>query len=266
MEYHEEEEEPERDSDNESHNTDDEPEPDNIFVQEDVRRLIVSYYETEHWGNREWFVHIEENRYRWYHHFLRHFLQRHRGNRPHIIPFDGNDYADVRFALFRQERPRRLLDRTIRRHRVREGILELDVNRTIQTGATRLPRYTNNVPNLNVPLDPAEIALRRIDARGFPRDGNTGQHIFTRWLHIGWFPMQQLIYTCPDVVMTYFLRQRPMERDHGHWQLWRVCYDILRHEEMFPPRQRLWRYLDYDLSTTEDEENPYESDSDDTLS
>jgi hypothetical protein len=268
MEYYEEEEEPERDDDdNESHNTDDEPEPDNIFVQEDIRRLIVSYYETEHWTDRQWFIQREELRYCWYHQHLRRFRRRgHVRNHPHIIPFDGNDYADVRFALVRQERPRRLLDRTIRRHRVREGILELDVNRTIQTGANRLPRYTHNVPNLNVPLDPAEIALRRMDARGFPRDGNIGQHIFTRWMHIGWYPMQQLIYTCPDVVMTYFLRQRPMERDHAHWQLWRVCYDILRDEEMFPPRERLWRYLDYELSTTEDEENPYESDSDDTLS
>lgn len=266
MEYHEEEEEPERDDDNESHNTDDEPEPDGIFVQEDVRRRIVSYYETEHWGDREWFLYTEELRFDWYHHFSRQFRRRHVRNRPHTIPFDGNDYADVRFASFLQERPRRLLDLTIRRHRVREGILELDVNRTLQSGAARIPRYSNNVPNLAVSLHPAEIALRRMDARGFPRDGNIGQHIFTRWTHIGWFPMQQLIYTCPDVVMTYFLRRRPMENPNEHWQLWTVCYNILRHEEEFPPRQRLWRYLDYELSTTEDENNPNESDSDDTLS
>jgi hypothetical protein len=107
-----------------------------------------------------------------------------------------------------------------------------------------------------------------MDTRGFPRDAHVGRATWAGWerMHMGWFPMQQLIYTCPDVVMTYFLRQRPMERDHAHWQLWRVCYDILRHEEMFPPRQRLWRYLDYELSTTEDEDNPYQSDSDDTLS
>jgi hypothetical protein len=264
MEYYEEEEEPERDDDNESHNTDDEPEPDGIFVQEDLRRRIASYYQTERWGDREWFIYREEIRFDWYHHFSRQFRRRHVRNRPHTIPFDENDYADVRFANYIQHRPtRRLLDMTIRRHRVREGILELEVHRTVQTGANRLPRYTNDVR-----LDPAEIALRRMDARGFPRDGNIGQHTFTPWnrMHIGWFPMQQLIYTCPDIVMTYFLRQRPMERDHANWQLWRICYDILRHEEMFPPRQRLWRYLDYDVSTTEDENNPYESDSDDTLS
>jgi hypothetical protein len=266
MEYYEEEEQPQSDDDNESHNADDEPEPDSIFVQEDIRRRIAGYYRTEHWGNRQWFILREEIRYNWYHHFSRQFRRRRARNRPHIIPFDENDYADVRFAIYSQERPTtRLLDRTIRRHRVREGILELDVYRTVQAGANRLPRYTNNVQ-----LDPTEITLRRMDARGFPRDGRIGQITFTgmEGMHIGWFPMQQLIYTCPDVVMTYFLRQRPMERDHAHWQLWRVCYDILRHEEILPPTPRLWRYLDYlELTATEEDENsPYESDSDDTLS
>jgi hypothetical protein len=57
--------------------------------------------------------------------------------------------------------------------------------------------------------------------------------------------------------MTYFLQARPMERElETNWHPWIVCYDMIRDEEWFPPRQILWRHFNYiDLSSTEQEDN-----------
>ncbi len=80
--------------------------------------------------------------------------------------------------------------------------------------------------------------------------------------------MIQLLHTCPDVVMTYFLRARPMELvQDTSWPLWNICYGMIRQEEAFRPQLIRWRYLDYavDMSETENE-NDIDEDSDDTLS
>jgi hypothetical protein len=51
---------------------------------------------------------------------------------PHIIPFDDNDYSDVDYVAYPQRVPMsHLLDRTIRRHRVQEGILEVEVYQVV---------------------------------------------------------------------------------------------------------------------------------------
>ena len=69
-------------------------------------------------------------------------MRRIRRRRPHIIPFDENDYSDVQYAAYVQHRPAaRLLDITIRRHRVQEGILEVDVYQLVQSICNRRISY-----------------------------------------------------------------------------------------------------------------------------
>ncbi len=238
-----EEEEPSTTSDDKSHNAQDEPESDTEETQADINNRIDQYLRTERWTENCWIRQQEENCYRWYNHYWR-ALRRIRRRRPHIIPFDGNDYSDVRYAAYVQHRPAaRLLDVTIRRHRVQEGILEVDVYRVVQSMCNRRISYETNIWG----MDPEERRRRRMDNRGFPQDTYEGRQLYGQFdgLRIGWYPMIQLLNTCPDVVMTYFLRVRPMEiaRD-ASWNLWTICYDMIRHEEAFIPQPTRWRYLD----------------------
>jgi hypothetical protein len=255
----EEEEETNTTSDDESHNVEDEPEPDSEHVLEDVRLRIERYLRTERWGDQEWNNYHAECRFYWYRHHWRNF--RRRRNRPHTIPFDESDYGDVRFAAYPQTgTAMALLDITIADHRVRDGILEGIVFRVVQPECNANPVYTNNVR-----LDPAEIVLRRIDARGFPTDRYRGTRSYGRFLgrRIGWYPINQLCHTCPNVVMTYFLRRRPMEvQTNADWHLWSICYNMIRHNETFPNRERNWTLLDY--SSLSDTENENDQDSDGT--
>ena len=70
-------------------------------------------------------------------------------------------------AAYVQHRPAaRLLDITIRRHRVREGILEVDVYRVVQSMCNRQISYETNVWG----MDPEERRTSRMDERGFPQD------------------------------------------------------------------------------------------------
>jgi hypothetical protein len=80
--------------------------------------------------------------------------------------------------------------------------------------------------------------------------------------------MIQLLLTCPDVVMTYFLRARPMERVRDtSWPLWNICYNMIRHEEAFRPQLIRWRYLDYAVDMSEAEsKDSIDKDSNDTIS
>jgi hypothetical protein len=200
----------------------------------DTLYRINRYLRTEHWGDREWNNYQEETRFQYYCHYWIAFQLRRVQNCPHTIPFGKHEYSNVWFTAYEQRiQPVHLLDVTICRHWVQEGILELDVWWMVQSGCSRIPSYTNDVE-----LDPAEaIVQRRLDMHGFTLDQYPGRQIHTRFagMHIGWFP-KQLSYTCPDVVMTYFLWARPMEKDLlNNWQLRRVYYDMLRHEEMAPP-------------------------------
>jgi hypothetical protein len=243
-----------------------EPESDTEEFRADINNRIDQYLSTEHWTEARWIRQREEDWYRWYNHYWR-AMRRIRRRRPHIIPFDENDYSDVRYAAYVQHRPAaRLLDITIRRHRVREGILEVDVYRVVQSMCNRRISYETEVWG----MDPEIRRTRRMDKRGFPQDSYHGRRIYGQFegLHIRWYPMIQLLHTCPDVVMTYFLRARPMEivRDTS-WPLWNICYGMIRYEEAFRPQLIRWRYLDYavDMSETENE-NDIDEDSDDTLS
>jgi hypothetical protein len=250
-------------SSDESHNADDEPNEE--YIELDMNERIRQFYLTERWTNHTWELYRRECRFRWYSRLWRAIERSHRPiqNRPHIIPFEDQDYSDVRFAAYTETSHEqvRLLDVTIQRHRVIGGILELEVYRVVQSGCNRLPEYERGFD-----LVPSEQLLRRMDRRGFPQDRHEGRRTFTRFagMHIGWYTMNQLCFTCPDVVMTYFLRERPTEDDQEtNWRLWTICYDMIRHEEAFPPRERNWRLFDYrSLSSTEDEDN---DDSDETL-
>jgi hypothetical protein len=250
------------DSDEDTHNADDEPSIDHY--RRDCLHRVRRYLETEHWNDEDWNALQTEYRRQWYRYFSRQLQIRHR--RSFIIPFDGDDTSTMRFALYPQDGiPTNTLDRTIRRHRVQNGILQLEVFRTVQTSCDPVPVYTNDVQ-----LDPHDVILRRMDRRGFPADSHTGQQLLQTYAQSsrhGWLPMLQLLHLCPDLVMTYFLRARPMERSMDpDWRLWSICYDILRHQELFPSRERRWTYLQYaELPTTEDEDN-MSTDSDDTLS
>jgi hypothetical protein len=87
--------------------------------------------------------------------------------------------------------------------RVTGGILELDVYRVEQSGCDRLPIYKRGVELLLT-----ERVLQRMDIHGFPHeDQHEGHRTFTRFAGtcFGWYPMNQLCFTCPDVVMTYIL-------------------------------------------------------------
>jgi hypothetical protein len=82
------------------------------------------------------------------------------------------------------------------------------------------PVYTNNVQ-----LDPAETILRRIDIYGFPTNRYRGTRTYNSFSGrcIGWYPINQLCHTCPNVVMTYFLRRRPMEvQTNANRHLWSI--------------------------------------------
>jgi hypothetical protein len=253
----------------ETHNAEDEPEE---IIETDQMRanlnyLIVNYQYTQNWTENTWWRMRETHRYRWYQHYWR--AIRHMGRRgPHIIPFDGNDFSDVRYAAYPQHAPvSHLLDRTIRRHRVREGILEVEIYQIVQSRANRRINYESRIWGMN----PEERRRRRMDERGFPQDRYQGRHTYdpyTPGLLIGWYPMIQLLHTTPDVVMTYFLRMRPMEHTRDpNWHLWSICYDMIRHEESLRPAINRWRYLDHavDMSDTENEDI-IETDSDDTIS
>ena len=102
-----------------------------------------------------------------------------------------------------------LLDITIRRHQVQEGILEVDVYQVVQSMCNRRISYETTVWE----MEPEERCRRRMDNRGFPQDTYQGRHLYGNFqgLHIRWYPMIQLLNACPDVVMTFFLRVRPME-------------------------------------------------------
>jgi hypothetical protein len=117
-------------------------------------------------------------------------------------------------------------------------------------------------------MDPEERQRQRMDNRGFPQDLYQVRRIYNHFagLHMRWYPMIQLLNTCPHVVMTYFLRARPMEiASDASWPLWIICYNMIQHEEAFRPQLVRWRYLDYDLPETENE-NSINEDSDDTIS
>jgi hypothetical protein len=255
--------------DEETHNADDEPEE---IIETDQMRanlnyLIVNFQFTENWTELTWWRRNQLDRYRWYQHHWR--STRHMGHRrPFIIPFDENDYSDVRYAAYPQHAPvSNLLDRTIRRHRVQEGILEVEVYRVVQSRANRRINYETRIWGMN----PEERRRRRMDERGFPQDRYQGRHlyyVFSPASLIGWYPMIQLLHTTPDVVMTYFLRIRPMEHTRDpNWHLWSICYEMIRHEELYRPTINRWRYLDQtaDMSDTENE-NDIDTDSDDTIS
>ena len=164
-----------------------------------------------------------------------------------------------------QHRPAaRLLDVTIRRHRVQEGILEVDVYRVVQSMCNRRISYKTNIWG----MDPGERQRRRMDNRGFPQDTYEGRQLYRQFdgLRIGWYQMIQLLNTCPDIVMTYFLRVRPMEiAQDASGNLWTICYNMIRHEEAFIPQPTRWRYLDYEVELDENE-NDIDKDSNDTIS
>jgi hypothetical protein len=76
--------------------------------------------------------------------------------------------------------------------------------------------------------------------------------------------MNKLCFTCPDVVMTYFLRYQPMEIEgNANWCLWTICYDMIQKQEMYPPQNQTWQHLDFSDFTTDNEDS--NDDSDDTL-
>jgi hypothetical protein len=253
------------DSDNErQYDADDEPhDPEDIS---DIQGIVNEFQEQEHWNPRQWRHQDQSRRYESYRRsygLIRRLRER---NRPAIIPFDESDYAEVRFAIYTTQAYRgiRLLDRTIMNHRVRDGILELEVHDQVQSGAAPEPRYarTHQVPMI------WEFQVRnRMDERGFPRDAYQGRRLFTSHRNrlVGWYPLQQLIYTCPDLVMTYFLRARPMEDLlNVDWHLWAICYDIIRTQEAYPPigNEPLWQHLDLSDFSDHDEND---DDSDVTL-
>ena len=97
LKMNEEEEEPSTTSNDKSHNAEDEPESDTEEVRADINNRIDQYLSTEHWTERQWITYREQNRYHWYNHYWR-ALRTLRRRRPHIIPFDENDYSDVRYV------------------------------------------------------------------------------------------------------------------------------------------------------------------------
>ncbi len=112
----EEEEEPSTTSDDKSYNAQNEPKSDTEEIQADINYRIDQHLSTEQWTESRWIRQQEENCYRWYNHYWR-ALRQIRRRRPHIIPFDENDYSDVWCATYTQSRPAaRLLDMTICRH------------------------------------------------------------------------------------------------------------------------------------------------------
>ena len=220
------------DSDEETHNSDDEPNAiaDTDQIRADLNYRINAFQRTENNTEYDWWRLRETHRYRWCNHYWRATLHmRHR--RPHTIPFEDNDYSDVRYAAYPQNTPvSHLLDRTIREHRVRNGILEVEVYGVVQSRANRRISYETNVWGMN----PDERRRRRMDEHGFPQDSYQGRHTYMNFkgLHIGWFPMIQVLHTSPDVVMTYFLRTIPMEHSSDpNWRHWLICYDMIRYEE-----------------------------------
>ena len=92
----------------------------------------------------------------------------------------------------------------------------------VQSMSSRNISYETTVWNMH----PEECERHRMDNCGFPQDAYQGQHQYDQFdgLQIGWYPMIQLLHTCPDVVMTYFLRIRPMEIEQDtNWHYWLIC-------------------------------------------
>jgi hypothetical protein len=233
----------------------------------DIQGIINQFQAQEHWNPERWRREDRRGRHDSYRRAYGLIRRRRIRNCPHIIPFDESDYSEVRYAIYTAQgyRAIRLLDRTITNHRVQEGILELEVYNQVQSGAMPFPRYARAH---EVPLIWEFQAERRMDARGFPRDEYQGRRLFStsRNQLVGWFPIQQLVYTCPELVMTYFLRRRPIEDLlNVDWNLWIICYDIIRTQEMYPPieNEPLWQHLDLsDLS----DQNENDDESETTLS
>jgi hypothetical protein len=85
-------------SNEETHNAEDEPGSDTDEIRADLNCRINQYFQsTEKWTERHWLRHQEETRYPWYHHYWR-AMHHNRRRCPHIIPFDENDYSDVRYV------------------------------------------------------------------------------------------------------------------------------------------------------------------------
>jgi hypothetical protein len=229
-------------------------EPDDQDDMSDVQDVINHFQRREDWNEERWSLWARENRSISYRRSYRLIqgIPRLR-DRPFIIPFDESDYAEVRYAIHARHHPHvpRLLDRTITGDRIVNGNLELRVTNQIQAGCWPYPRYTYDVE-----LTGEQIRQRRMDRRGFPRDHYQGRRIFTssRNQNIGWFPMRQLCFLCPDLVMTYFLRMRPIEEpENDHWRQWAICYDIIRTQETYEPQDEIWQHLELsDFSDTDD--------------
>ncbi len=129
-------------------------------IQAVINHRIDQYLSTKQWTEAHWIRQREEDWYRWYNHYWR-TLRHIRRRCPHIIPFDENDYSDVRYTAYVQHRPAAyLLDVTIHRHRVQEGILVVDVYRVlVQSMCNRRMSYETNIWG----MDPEEHQRRRMD-------------------------------------------------------------------------------------------------------
>ncbi len=39
--------------------------------------------------------------------------------------------------------------------------------------------------------------------------------------------------------------------ENASWHLWTICYDMIRTQEMYPPRCQNWQHLDFSACTTD---------------
>ncbi len=227
-----------------------------IYEPDDSDTEVVANddYRTERWTSEAWLNYQQQCRYvvyrrtamfltRMYGHNFR--LLRHE---PHMIPLPGSNYAEVRYAMYNRNQMNILLDIAVLEDRVRNGVVELELYKVIQVICHPVPSYVTEVQTLTQTMR----MERRLDQRGFPRDQYIGRQLMTRPPNqgIGWFPLIQLCQICPEIVMTYFLRRRPMENPLTDWRRWTICYDMIREQEDHPYTSYPWRLP---LSTTANE-------------
>ena len=233
----------------------------NIYEPDDSDTEVVvdNNYRTERWTGEAWRNYQQQCRYVVYRRTA-HFLTRLYGHNfrllrhePHMIPLEGSNYAEVRYAMYNRNQMNILLDIAVLEDRVRNGIVELELYKVIQVICHPVPSYVTQVQRLTQTMR----MERRLDQRGFPRDQYTGRQLMTRPPRqgLGWFPLIQLCHICPELVMTYFLRRRPMENpENTNWYRWTICYDMIRAQELNPYTTTPWRLVEVaDVDTANEE-------------
>lgn len=220
-------------------------------------------YVRQQWTDENWFNFQRRCRYTWYRRTATYMIRVYGNNpllrnRPHIIPLEGSDSTEIRFAIYNRGRNRGLFDVAILQDRVRHGIVELEIYNVISTRCHPFPIYSTG---LDTALTQEQIMERRLDQRGFPRDRYTGPYLNTRAPRqgLGWYPLLSLSQICPELVMTYFLRRLPIEDpENTNWRLWTICYDMIRVQDLHPYTRTPWRHHEdttaYEASSSSSEE------------